>query len=184
MGKELLVVHPNRRRLVLEVCCGVVGAVIGAGILAVPLLWEVPNSGMVLGIGWLALCLCVGGTGVMLSRLRHRGPLLVIGERPRGKDTIVPEGFIAADEIEAIILYRLHGGSVLGFRLRDPTAVLARIPRSMSAFFCSGPHPEVVSFCLSSQVLPMSAAALGREIHERFGVSRGIAPDATIDLMS
>jgi hypothetical protein len=178
----LLVVYPNRRKQVVEFCCGVVGAMVGAGLLVVAMM-DVPFRNLVGGIGFMSLCLCLGGIYYVFGRLRWRGPLLVVGKRPADAAAPLPEGFIAADEIEAIVLYRTQMGSFLGFRLRDPQAVRERIPRAMRAYHCQGPYPKEVSFCLSRDVLPMSATALGREIHERFGVPRGIAPDETLDTM-
>jgi hypothetical protein len=144
---------------------------------------DVPFQNMVGGIGFMALMLCLGGSYYAGHRLRWRGPMLMVGRRPTAPDAPLPEGFIAADEIEAVLLYRTPYGTYLGIRLRDPRAVLARLPLKMRAYHCPGPYPKEVSFCLDRDVLPMSAKALGRELHERFGVPRGIAPDETLDAM-
>jgi hypothetical protein len=180
---ELLVVHPNRRKLVLELCCGLVGAVIGSGLFVIAMLWEMPARGYVLWVGGFSGLLCLAGSYYVFCKLRWRGPLLVIGAQPFTPEAALPEGYIAADEIEAIVLYRDPGGPFLGFRLRDPDAVLSRLPPPMRAFYLTGLHRDEVSFCLHRHVLPMGVRALGNEIHERFGVSRGIAPDPTLDTM-
>lgn len=187
--REPLVVHASPRawweRLANRVVVGPLAFAFGLALAIAtylepfPLWWADPFN-------WMGVLLCgsmlaIGGYGLLncawdLPWLLRRRPLLVIDERGvTDRSSPFGVGFVAREEITAVLACRYGRKAALGLCVRDRKATLASAPLLARWFHqLRGPTGRA-SFVVSCRLTSLSADRLAHEIRERYGVPAGIA---------